>query len=73
MPIYDDSLSEDRDSFVNSIFEKTDDFESDDQFNAIEEPPLLIDLDEVNNEALDRYKDIIEHLSGYYIDTTYIQ
>ena len=73
MPIYDDSLSEDRDSFVNSIFEKTDDFESDDQFNAIEEPPLLIDLDEVNNEALDRSKDIIEHLSGYYIDTTYIQ
>ena len=73
MPIYDDSLSEDRDSFVNSIFEKTDDFEGDDQFNAIEEPPLLIDLDEVNNEALDRSKDIIEHLSGYYIDARYIQ
>lgn len=73
MPIYDDSLLEDRDSFVNSIFNKTDDFEVDDPSSAIEEPPLLINLDEVNDDALNKSKDIIEHLSGYYIDIKYIK
>ena len=69
---YEESLSEDRDAMLNSIFNDTSMVDTDDP-SELEPPALLVDLDEVNGNAIDRATDIIEHLSGYYIDERYIR
>ena len=72
-PIYDTSIAEDRDKFINDIFLKSDDISIDDPDEVLETPGLVINLDEVNNAAASRSQDIIEHLSGYYFDERYIK
>ena len=71
--IYRESLAEDRDNFIDNLFNKTDDIELDNVDDVLETPGLVIDLDEVNNSALSRSTDIIEHLSGYYFDERYVK
>ena len=61
--IYSESLAEDRDNFIDNLFNKTDDVTLDDVDDVLETPGLVINLDEVNNAALSRSTDIIEHLS----------
>ena len=71
--IYTDSLAEDRDNFIDKLFNKTVDVVLDDVDEVLETPGLVINLDEVNNSALSRSTDIIEHLSGYYFDERYVR
>ena len=71
--IYRESLAEDKDNFIDNLFNKTDDIELDNVDDVLETPGLVIDLDEVNNSALSRSTDIIEHLSGYYFDERYVK
>ena len=71
--IYSESLAEDRDNFIDNLFNKTDDVTLDDVDDVLETPGLVINLDEVNNAALSRSTDIIEHLSGYYFDERYVK
>ena len=47
--------------------------ELDDTDDVLDTPGLVINLDEVNNSALSRSTDIIEHLSGYYFDERYVR
>ena len=70
---YEDSLSNDRDAFINDIFIRTNDIDIDNADEVLEQPGLVINLDEVNNSALTRSTDIIEHLSGYYFDERYVR
>ena len=62
--IYRESLADDRDNFIDNLFNKTIDVALDDADGVLENPGLVINLDEVNNSALSRSTDIIEHLSG---------
>lgn len=71
--IYEDSLSQDRDKFIDDIFIKTDPVDFDNPDEVLETPGLVINLDEVNNSSIARSTDIIEHLSGYYFDPRYVQ
>ena len=71
--IYRESLAEDRDNFIDNLFNKTVDVALDDVDDVLENPGLVINLDEVNNSALSRSTDIIEHLSGYYFDERYVR
>ena len=61
--IYRESLAEDRDNFIDKLFNKTVDVDLDDADDVLDTPGLVINLDEVNNSALSRSTDIIEHLS----------
>lgn len=70
---YNDSLDDDRDNLINDIFLKSDNVELDNADEILEESNLVINLDEVNTSALNRSTDIIEHLSGYYINEKYIK
>lgn len=69
---YDDSLSNDRDNFINDIFNESKLVDIDQSDDMLDNIGLVVDLDEVNDTALNRSKDIIEHLSGYYLDQKYI-
>lgn len=69
---YENSIVDDRDKMIESIFIKSDDVELDNADELLSVPVLTIDLDEVNNSALSRSTDIIEHLSGYYFNKKYI-
>ena len=71
--IYEDSLAQDRDKFIDDIFIKTDPVDFDNPDEVLETPGLVINLDEVNNSSIARSTDIIEHLSGYYFDPRYVQ
>jgi hypothetical protein len=71
--IYRESLAEDRDNFIDKLFNKTVDVVLDDVDEVLETPGLVINLDEVNNASIARSTDIIEHLSGYYFDERYIK
>ena len=71
--IYTESLAEDRDTFIDKIFVNTVDLDLENPSDILEEPGLLINLDEVNNAAMSRSTDIIEHLSGYYFDERYVR
>ena len=71
--IYTESLAEDRDTFIDKIFVNTVDLDLENPTDILEEPGLLINLDEVNNAAMSRSTDIIEHLSGYYFDERYVR
>lgn len=71
--IYEDSLADDRDKFLDDIFIKTDNINFDNPDDVLETPGLVINLDEVNNASIARSTDIIEHLSGYYFDERYIR
>ena len=62
--IYRESLAEDRDNFIDALFNKTVDVALDNVDEVLETPGLVINLDEVNDSALSRSTDIIEHLSG---------
>jgi hypothetical protein len=71
--IYEDSLAQDRDKFIDDIFIKTDPVDFDNPDEVLETPGLVINLEEVNNSSIARSTDIIEHLSGYYFDPRYVQ
>ena len=71
--IYEDSLAQDRDKFIDDIFIKTDPVDFDNPDEVLETPGLVINLDEVNNSSIAKSTDIIEHLSGYYFDPRYVQ
>jgi hypothetical protein len=71
--IYRESLAEDRDNFIDALFNKTVDVIIDNAEEVLEQPGLVINLDEVNNTAMSRSTDIIEHLSGYYFDERYVR
>ena len=71
--IYEDSLADDRDKFLDDIFIKTDNIDFDNPDDVLETPGLVINLDEVNNASIARSTDIIEHLSGYYFDPKYVR
>lgn len=71
--IYRESLAEDRDNFIDTLFNKTVDVALDNVDEVLETPGLVINLDEVNDSALSRSTDIIEHLSGYYFDERYVR
>jgi translation elongation factor EF-G len=69
---YEKSIVSDREKMLEDIFIKTDDLNMDNADELLGIPVLTIDLEEVNNSALSRSTDIIEHLSGYYINKKYI-
>jgi hypothetical protein len=71
--IYNDSLADDRDKFIDDIFIRTTDVDLDNPDEILETPGLVINLDEVNNASIARSTDIIEHLSGYYFDPKYVR
>lgn len=71
--IYNDSLADDRDKFIDDIFIRTTDVDLDNPDEILETPGLVINLDEVNNTSIARSTDIIEHLSGYYFDPKYVR
>ena len=65
---YEKSIVNDRERVIEDIFIKTNDLDMDSADELLSVPVLTIDLDEVNNSALSRSTDIIEHLSGYYFN-----
>ena len=69
---YEKSIVSDRERVIEDIFIKTNDLDMDSADELLSVPVLTIDLDEVNNSALSRSTDIIEHLSGYYFNKKYI-
>jgi translation elongation factor EF-G len=69
---YEKSIVSDRERVIEDIFIKTNDLNMDNADELLGIPVLTIDLEEVNNSALSRSTDIIEHLSGYYINKKYI-
>lgn len=64
--------SDEFDNFTNKLFEDTDNPEYDDPNEELETPVLVIDLDEVNEEAKNMAGLITERLSNYYFDQEYI-
>lgn len=73
-----ESLEEDRgnlNNFLDSLFTDSTDGITDitDDVSIIDNKTSLVNLDEVNQTAMSRSTDIIEHLSGYYFDKRYIE
>ena len=65
--------TEDKDA-INDLFINTpNDFDTEDVSDIMTTPTLIIDLDEVNGEALRQAKIITERLSNYYFDEKYIE
>jgi hypothetical protein len=58
---------------IEDIFNATNEFEGDNPEDVIESPALVIDLDEVNNEARAMATLITERLSNYYFDEKYLE
>ena len=65
-----EKLNEDYEDKLNSWLDDSDDFDNDMVNN---DPQLLIDLDEINNEAKKMASMITERLSNYYFDEKYIE
>jgi hypothetical protein len=65
-------MNQNRDE-IEDIFNVTGDFVGDNPEDVIETPPLVIDLDEVNNEARSMAILITERLSNYYFDEKYLE
>jgi hypothetical protein len=63
---------EDRNN-IEDIFNETNEFISDNPEDVIESPILVIDLEEVNNEAKAMATLITERLSNYYFDEKYLE
>lgn len=57
---------------VEELFQDTPDFGLENPEDVIDSAPLLIDLDEVNNQAKEEARLITERLSAYYFDQKYI-
>lgn len=57
---------------IEDLFQDTPDFGLENPEDVIDSAPLLIDLDEVNNQAKEEAKLITERLSAYYFDQKYI-
>ena len=60
------------DESIDNIFNETPDFSFDNPDDVIDESPLLIDLDEVNERALAEATLITERLSAYYFNEKYL-
>ena len=60
------------DDDLNNIFNDTQDFGFDNPDDVIDEAPLLIDLDEVNEKARAEATLITERLSAYYFNQKYL-
>lgn len=58
---------------VEDLFNETPDFSFDNPDDIIDSAPLLIDLDEINNEAKKMASLITERLSAYYFDERYLK
>lgn len=58
---------------IEELFQDTQDFGLDNPDDVIDSAPLLIDLDEINNEAQKMASLIAERLSAYYFDEKYLE
>lgn len=71
-PIYESTLAEDRD-VLNELFMQAQDVGLENAEDILETPGLVINLDDVNNEASAMANLITERLSNYYFDDKYIK
>jgi hypothetical protein len=58
---------------LDSLFKNSNEFEADDATDIVDAPLLLINLDEVNDEAKKMATLITERLSNYYFDEKYLE
>lgn len=58
---------------VEKLFEETDDFGLENPEDVIDSEPLLINLDEINEQAKAEATLITERLSAYYFDEKYLE
>lgn len=69
----DEELQDAKDDVFNKLFVESIDPQLTDEDDSLKIPSLVIDLDEVNENTLNRATTIAEKLSAYYFDPKYVE